>query len=79
MIRCEIKESQRESINPMLPAEKHSGSGAALNIIYKVVRHFYLMGKKNHEHVELVNLMVMRLSLQEAEALQSAISAFKRG
>lgn len=55
-------------------------AATALNMIYKVVRHFYLMGKRTTSMFVLVQLqMVMPLLLQEAEALQKAIGAFKRG
>src|ERR671926_1649949 len=55
-------------------------AATALNMIYKVVRHFYLMGKRTTNMFVLVQLqMVMPLLLQEAEALQSGISAFKEG
>jgi hypothetical protein len=55
-------------------------AATALNLIYKVVRHFYLMGKRTTSMFILVQLqMVMPLLLEEAEALQKAISAFKRG
>ena len=55
-------------------------SATALNLIYKVVRHYYLMGKRTTSMFILVQLqMVMPLLLEEAEALQKAISAFKRG
>jgi hypothetical protein len=55
-------------------------AATALNMIYKIVRHFYLMGKRTTSMFVLVQLqMVMPLLLEEAEALQKAISAFKRG
>jgi len=55
-------------------------AATALNLIYKIVRHFYLMGKRTTSMFVLVQLqMVMPLLLEEAEALQKAISAFKRG
>src|SRR6266487_3304495 len=55
-------------------------AATALNMIYKIVRHFYLMGKRTTGMFILVQLqMVMPLLLEEAEALESAISAFKRG
>jgi hypothetical protein len=55
-------------------------AATALNMIYKIVRHFYLMGKKTTGMFALVQLqMVMPLLLQEAEALESAIRAFKNG
>ena len=55
-------------------------AATALNLIYKVVRHYYLMGKRTTSMFVLVQLqMVMPILLEEAEALQKAISAFKRG
>ncbi len=55
-------------------------AATALNMIYKIVRHFYLMGKRTTSMFVLVQLqMVMPLLLEEAEALQKAIYAFKRG
>jgi hypothetical protein len=55
-------------------------AATALNMIYKIVRHFYLMGKRTTSMFVLVQLqMVMPLLLEEAEALQKAIGAFKRG
>ena len=55
-------------------------AATALNMIYKVVRHFYLIGKRTTNMFVLVQLqMVMPLLLQEAEALQNGISAFKNG
>ncbi|MFQ5920833.1 MAG: DUF1512 domain-containing protein [Nitrososphaerales archaeon] len=51
-----------------------------LHLIYKIVRHFYLLGKKTSSMFFLVQLqMVMPILLQEAEALNKAISAFKVG
>jgi hypothetical protein len=55
-------------------------AATALNMIYKIVRHFYLMGKRTSSVFVLVQLqMVMPLLLEEAEALQKAMAAFKRG
>ena len=55
-------------------------AATALNMIYKVVRHFYLMGKRTTSVFVLVQLqMVMPLLLEEAEALRDAIGAFKTG
>jgi hypothetical protein len=52
-------------------------AATALNMIYKIVRHFYPMGKKTTGMFVLVQLqMVMPLLLQEAEALESA---FEKG
>jgi len=55
-------------------------AATALNMIYKVVRHFYLLGKNTTSMFVLVQLqMVMPLLLQEADALKNSINAFKRG
>jgi hypothetical protein len=80
-IRTEVKkmasimtESEASRIENILEA------ATALNMIYKIVRHFYLMGKRTTSMFVLVQLqMVMPLLLQEAEALQNAIGAFKKG
>jgi hypothetical protein len=80
-VRSEIKrmaegmtEWQASRIENILEA------ATALNMIYKIVRHFYLMGKRTTGMFILVQLqMVMPLLLEEAEALENAISAFKRG
>ena len=51
-----------------------------LHLIFKVVRHFYLMGKKSGSMFFLVQLqMIMPILLEEAEALKKAINAFKDG
>ncbi len=51
-----------------------------LHLIYKVVRHFYLMGKKTTSMFFIVQLqMIMPILLQEAEALNKAIGTFKAG
>lgn len=53
---------------------------SALNMIYKVVRHFYLMGKRTTSVYVLVQLqMVMPILLEEAEALKKAVGAFQNG
>ena len=55
-------------------------AATAINMIYKIARHFYLMGKKTTGMFVLVQLqMVMPLLLQEAEALESAIKTFQKG
>jgi len=51
-----------------------------LHMIYKVVRHFFLMGKKTTSMFFVVQLqMIMPILLQEAEALTKAIGTFKAG
>jgi hypothetical protein len=69
-----IDESDISRIENILEA------ATALNTIYKVVRHFYLMGKRTTSMFVLVQLqMAMPMLLQEAEALKNAIGAFKKG
>jgi len=51
-----------------------------LHLIYKVVRHFYLMGKTTSSMFFIIQLqMIMPILLQEAEALNKAIGTFKAG
>ena len=70
----EMSELEASRIENMIEA------ATALNMIYKIVRHFYLMGKRTTSMFVLVQLqMVMPILLQEAEALQNAIGAFKKG
>jgi hypothetical protein len=80
-IRSEIKTMADEiSDTDVSRTENILEAATALNMIYKVVRHFYLMGKRTTNMLVLVQLqMVMPLLLQEAEALQNGISAFKNG
>lgn len=69
-----IEDYEASKIENMLEA------ATALNMIYKVVRHFYLMGKRTTSVFVLVQLqMVMPLLLEEAEALKKSIGAFKQG
>ena len=80
-IRLEIKrmgsglsETQTSRIENILEA------ATALNMIYKVVRHFYILGKQTTSMFVLLQLqMIMPLLLQEAEALKDGIGAFKKG
>lgn len=52
----------------------------ALHTLYKIVRHFYLMGKKTTSMFFIVQLqMAMPLIMQSAEALSKAIPALKGG
>ena len=80
-IRSEIKTMADEiSDTDISHTENILEAATALNMIYKVVRHFYLLGKRTTNMLVLVQLqMVMPILLQEAEALQNGISAFKNG
>jgi len=53
-------------------------AATALNTIHKIVRHFYLLGKKTNSYFLLVQLqMLMPMIIQEADALVSAVDTFK--
>ncbi len=52
----------------------------ALNFIFKVVRHFYLQGKKTLSLYTIMQLqMILPLVMKEAEAYASALKAFAYG
>lgn len=52
----------------------------ALNIIYKVIRHFYMLGKKTLSLYVIMQLqMVLPLIMKEAEAFSNALKAFTYG
>lgn len=52
----------------------------ALNQIYKIVRHYYLMGKKTLSFYIILQLqMLLPLIMRESEAFASAIKAFTLG
>jgi len=52
----------------------------ALNIIYKVIRHFYILGKKTLSLYVIMQVqMVLPLIMKEAEAFASALKAFATG
>jgi hypothetical protein len=52
----------------------------ALNYIYKVIRHFYLLGKKTLSLYIIMQIqMILPLIMREAEAYASALKAFAYG
>jgi len=52
----------------------------ALNIIYKVIRHYYVLGKKTLSLYIIMQLqMLLPLIMREAEAYASALKAFAYG
>ncbi len=52
----------------------------SLNLIHKIVRHFYLLGKKTNSYITLLQLqMLMPMIIQEADALLNAVDSFKLG
>jgi len=51
-----------------------------LNIIYKVIRHYYLLGKKTLSLYIIMQVqMILPLIMKEAEAFASALKAFELG
>ncbi len=70
----EATESQINSLENTLEA------ALALNIIHKVVRHFYLLGKKTMSLYIIMQVqMVLPLLMQEAKAYANALKAFTYG
>ena len=52
----------------------------ALNMIHKVVRHYYILGKKTNSYFTLIQLqMLMPMIIQESDALLNAVDSFKVG
>ena len=52
----------------------------ALNYIYKIIRHFYLLGKKTYSVYVIVQIqMILPLIMREAEAYANALKAFANG
>jgi len=67
-------ETQVNNLENMLEA------ALALNIIYKIIRHFYLLGKKTLSLYIIMQLqMILPLIMREAEAYASAQKAFTLG
>lgn len=52
----------------------------ALNTIFRIIRHFYLLGKKTSSFYIILQLqMILPLVMQEADALVGACKAFSQG
>ena len=81
-------ERMRDEIRKMVPnadavqtstTENVVEVATVLNLIYKIVRHFYILGKRTKSFFIVIQLqMIMPLIMQEANALNSALQAFKR-
>jgi hypothetical protein len=55
-------------------------AATALNIIYKVIRHYYILGKKTLSLYVIMQIqMILPLIMREAEAYASALKAFAYG
>lgn len=79
-VRAEIRKIA-PTVDPVKTStmENMIEAATALNYIYKIVRHFYLLGNRTKSIYVLVQLqMVMPMILQEADALIGAIDAFKQ-
>ncbi len=67
-------ETQTNNLENTLEAEM------ALNYIYKVIRHFYLLGKKTLSLYVIMQIqMILPMVMKEAEAYASALKAFAYG
>ncbi|MFQ6134447.1 MAG: DUF1512 domain-containing protein [Nitrososphaerales archaeon] len=79
-IREEVKAiGPNADVMQISTAENMLEATTIMNLIYKIVRHFYLMGKRTTSIYVLAQLqMLMPLILQEAEALVNAVDAFKQ-
>ncbi|MFB0543867.1 MAG: DUF1512 family protein [Candidatus Bathyarchaeia archaeon] len=74
IIAPEANETETHNLENLLEA------AMALNAIYKVIRHFYLLGKKTMNIYIIMQVqMVLPLLLQEVEAYSSALQAFAEG
>lgn len=82
-------ERMKDEVRLMAPAsdevqvynlENTLEAAMALNFIYKVVRHYYLQGKKTLSLYTIMQLqMILPLVMKEAEAYASALKAFAYG
>lgn len=82
-------ERMKDEVKLMAPAadetqvfnlENTMEAAMLLNYIYKVIRHFYLLGKKTYSLYVIMQIqMVLPLIMREAEAYQSALKAFATG
>jgi len=70
----EANETQIKNLEDML------GAALVLNLIYKIVRHFYLLGKKTMNLYIIMQVqMVLPLLMIEAKAYANALRAIKNG
>ncbi len=76
-VKIMAPESDEVQINNL---ENTLEAAMALNYIYKVVRHFYIQGKKTLSLYIIMQLqMILPLVMKEAEAYASALKAFADG
>lgn len=73
-IAPEASEAQINNLENLVEAS------LALNTIFRIVRHFYLLGKRTSSFYIILQLqMILPLVMQEAEALMGATKAFALG
>lgn len=80
-VRAEVK-SLISDTNPVTlsVSENLLEVASTLNTIHKIVRHYYLLGKKTNSYFLIYQLqMIMPMILQEADALLNAVDTFKQG
>ncbi|MCJ7732494.1 DUF1512 domain-containing protein [Candidatus Bathyarchaeota archaeon] len=67
-------QAQRNNLENLLEAS------LALNIFYKVIRHYYLMGKKTMNIYIIMQIhMILPMLIQQIEAYSAALQAFRDG
>jgi hypothetical protein len=70
----EATQPQRNNLENLLEA------GLALNIYYKVIRHYYLLGKKTMNIYVIMQIhMILPMLIQQIEAYSAALQAFRDG
>ena len=70
----EATAAQRNNLENLLEAS------LVLNIYYKVVRHYYLMGKKTMNIYIIMQIhMILPMLIQQIEAYSAALQAFRDG
>jgi len=76
-VRLMAPEANETQINNL---EHTLEAALALNIIYKMIRHYYMLGKKTLSLYVIMQLqMILPLVMREAEAFASALKAFTYG
>jgi hypothetical protein len=67
-------EAQKNNLENLLEAS------LALNVFYKVIRHYYLLGKKTMNIYIIMQIhMILPMIMQQIEAYSAALQAFKEG
>ncbi|TEU10915.1 DUF1512 domain-containing protein [Candidatus Bathyarchaeota archaeon] len=76
-VRAMAPEASDSEVNNL---ENLLEASLALNVYYKVIRHFYLLGKKTMNIYVIMQIhMILPMIVREIEAYSSALQAFKAG